>query len=307
MKLKIAVTGALGYSGSYIAREAGSRGHEVVALTNSPDKENPLALPIMPLAWDAPEQLEAVLRDCDVLINTYWVRFNHKNFSHEQAVRNTKILFSAAHAAGIKRIVHTSITHPDAQSDLSYFRGKAELEEFLRKLPIPSSILRPAVLFGETPEESILIGNMAWTLRHFPLVGVFGDGKYRLQPLHVKDFAELALREAERPDGKKEITQAVGPEIYSFRELWEMLGKTIGCPRKIVSVPAWLGWSVARLTGMLFGDVMLTRDEVRGLTEDRLAVENAPAAGKHSLHAWCEHNARTLGKNYASELSRRKL
>lgn len=306
MKLKIAVTGALGYSGTYIAREAHSRGHQVIALTNSPHRENPLSLPIVSLAWDAPVQLEAVLRECDVLINTYWVRFNGKNLSHARALRNTQMLFTAARAAGVKRIVHTSITHPDAYSDLSYFSGKAEAEKYLRELPVPSSILRPALLFGRTPEESILINNMAWALRRFPLVGVFGDGKYRLQPLHVQDFAELALHEAERTDRENAIIEAVGPEIYSFRELWEMIGKAIGKPRKTISVPPWFGWGIARLTGMLFGDVMLTRDEVRALMENRLVVENAEPAGSRSLRVWCEHNAKNLGKDYASELSRRK-
>lgn len=306
MKLKIAVTGALGYSGSYIARELCTRGHEVVALTNSVTRENPLELKIRPLSWNDVESLTDNLCGCDVLVNTYWVRFNHKRFTHAQAVENTKTLFSAARNAGVKRIVHTSITHPDEKSSLSYFRGKAELESFLQNIGIPCSILRPAVLFGETPEESILIGNMAWALRRFPFVGVFGDGKYRVQAIHVRDFAQLAVREVLRTDAESAIVNAVGPETYSFRELWKMLGKAIACERPVLSIPAWLGWAVARLAGIFFGDVMLTRDEVRGLMEDRLAVDGAVSAGQSSLREWCSLNAQKLGEKYASELSRRR-
>lgn len=305
--MKIAITGALGYSGSYIAREALSRGHSVIAMTNSKSRENPLSLPIVPLPWENSEPAKSALRECDVLINTYWVRFNHTSFSHEKALENTKRLFNLAKDAGIKRIVHTSITHPDAKSDLSYFRGKAELEHFLDELSVPNSILRPAVLFGESPEESILIGNMAWCLRRFPLVGVFGSGTYRLQPIHVRDFAEIALNEAEKADCNNTVIEAVGPETYSFRELWIMLGQAIGFPRPVISVPPGFGWLIARLTGMFFGDVMLTQDEVRGLMEDRLAVDGGKPAGHRSLREWCFSNATTLGKHYASELSRRNL
>lgn len=98
-------------------------------------------------------------------------------------VENTKRLFAAASTAGVKRIVHTSITQPDAQSALPYFRGKAELEEGLAATGIPHSVLRPAVLFSETPAESILINNMAWSLRRLPALAAFGPGRYRLQPI----------------------------------------------------------------------------------------------------------------------------
>lgn len=304
--MKIAVTGALGYSGRYVAAEARSRGHEVLALTNSPERANPLSLPVRPLTWNDAAALEDALRGCDVLVNTYWVRFNYKTFTHERAVANSKILFAAARAAGVNRIVHTSITHPDAKSPLTYFRGKAELEAELLRAGTPCSILRPAVLFGETPEESILIGNMAWALRRFPIVGVFGSGNYRIQPLHVRDFAERCVREAERTDGGNAIIEAVGPETYSFRELFEMIGREIGCLRPIVSVPPSFGWLVAHAAGTFFGDVMLTRDEVRGLMEDRLAVDGALPAGTRSLRAWCAAVAENLGRKYVSELSRRR-
>ena len=71
-----------------------------------------------------------------MLINTYWVRFDHRGFSHGEAVANTKILFQAAKEAGVRRIVHVSITNPDLHSDLPYFRGKAELESALKGLGV---------------------------------------------------------------------------------------------------------------------------------------------------------------------------
>ena len=306
----IAITGVLGYSGRYIAAEARKRGWRVIGLTNSAGRlANPEGYELRPMPWGKHEG-EGALEGVDVLVNTYWVRFSysgrgHAAFSHSEAVANTKALFSAAVQAGVKRIVHTSITQPDATSALPYFRGKAELESALAATGIPHSILRPAVLYGESPQESILINNMAWSLRRLPCVATFGSGKYRIQPIHVQDFAELAMAEAEHDDDAR-IVQAVGGETYSFRELWEMLAKAMGVHRPIIPVPVWLGRVCTHALGMLVGDVMLTYDEIQGLMQDRLAVDESPAVGSRSLRVWAQENAATLGRSYQSELKRRR-
>lgn len=303
----IAITGVLGYSGRYIAAEAARRGWRVIGLTNSGERlPNPAGYELRALPWgDAGNTLAGV----DVLVNTYWVRFTHSGgrhaaFSHTEAVENTKAMFRAAVAAGVSRIVHTSITHPDATGPLPYFRGKAELEQALAATGLPHSILRPAILFGESPQESILINNMAWCLRHLPCAATFGMGRYRLQPIHVQDFAELALREAEHTEQARTI-HATGAETYTFRELWHMLAGALRVRRPILPVPAWVGYAAACVLGRIVGDVMLTRDEIRGLCEDRLATD-APPAGQRSLRDWAYRHAATLGKTYQSELARRR-
>ncbi|HEY9245387.1 MAG TPA: NAD(P)H-binding protein, partial [Candidatus Methanoperedens sp.] len=178
------VTGAFGYSGKYIARRLLDAGHEVSTLTGSPDRINPFdgRVKAFPFNFDNPEKLIDSLRGASVLYNTYWVRFNHRDFSHSVAVENTLKLFDAAKKAKIQRIVHVSITNPSEDSHLPYFSGKAKLERALIESGISYSILRPTVLFGK---EDILINNIAWFLRKFPVFGVFGDGNYRLQPIYV--------------------------------------------------------------------------------------------------------------------------
>jgi NADH dehydrogenase len=252
-----------------------------------------------------------VLAGVDVLVNTYWVRFSyegrqggHAAFSHDEAVKNTLALFAAAQRAGVGRVVHTSITCPDATSELPYFRGKAELEQALVESGVPHSILRPAILFGDTPQESILINNMAWSLRHLPAVATFGWGNYCLQPIHVQDFAELAMDEAERSEPSR-IINATGVETYTFRELWSLLARSMGLWRPILPVPHAVGYMAAKLLGALVGDVMLTRDEIAGLSQNRLAVPGS-GLGSRRLSTWLQQHSATLGREYASELSRRQ-
>ena len=222
------------------------------------------------------------LRGVEGLINTYWVRFDHRLFTHGQAVANTKILFSAAKDAGVRRIVHVSITNPDSTSDLPYFRGKAELESFLKGLGIPHCILRPTVLFGK---EDVLINNIAWSLRHLPVVGVFGAGDYRLQPIYVDDLAQAA---AAKVSGERdEVLEAIGPETFTYRELVAKVARAIGVKRPIISVPPALGYWGCRLVGLFVGDVVITREEIRGLMEGRLYVD-APPLGATKLTEWME-------------------
>ncbi len=241
------------------------------------------------------------LRGASVLYNTYWVRFNYARFKHSAAVENTLRLFEAAKEAGVRRVVHVSITHPSEDSPLEYFRGKARLERALRESGLSHAVLRPTVLFGR---EDILINNIAWLLRRFPVFGVFGHGEYRLQPIYVDDFAALAV---ETGRGEEDATiEAIGPETFTYRELAESLGRIIGHRRPIVEIPPALGYRLGAIVGKVVGDVLITREEIEGLMAGLLCVEGAPPAGTTKLTDWATANARSLGRTYASELARRR-
>jgi uncharacterized protein YbjT (DUF2867 family) len=299
--MRIAVTGALGYSGHYIAARLLEAGHEVITLTHSGGRPSPFGerVAAFPFHFDEPSRLRDCLRGTDTLVNTYWVRFNHRLFTHVQAVANTKTLFRAAKAAGVRRIVHVSITNPEITSELSYFRGKAEVEAFLRDLGVSYCILRPAVLFGG---EDVLINNIAWSLRHLPAMGVFGSGDYRLQPIHVDDLARAV---ADRVSGdRNETLEAIGPETFTYRELVARIRGAIGVRRPIVSVPPTIGYWACRLVGLFVRDVLITREEIQGLMEGRLYVD-APPLGTTRLTQWLDRHRETLGRHYASEMARR--
>lgn len=296
------VTGAFGFSGRFIATRLLAAGLRVRTLTNSPHRQHPFGDQIVahPFRFDDHNALVESLQGAAVLYNTYWVRFTHGAFSHDLAVENTLKLFQAAKQAGVRRIVHTSITNPSLDSHLDYFRGKAQLEEALGKLGPSFAILRPAVLFGT---EGILINNIAWLLRRFPLFGVFGDGSYKLQPIFVDDFAALAVEHGMGSGNL--IIDAIGPETFTYKSLVQTIGRIIDKPRPIIPIPDWLGYAVGWAVGKLVGDVVITRAEIEGLKAGLLFTESPPA-GRTSLTDWALQNADTLGRNYANELARRE-
>ena len=295
------VTGALGYTGRAVAERLIAQGVRVRTLTNSTDRPNPFgaALDIKPLAFDDADALARSLDGCEVLYNTYWVRFNHRLFNFERAVANTKALFAAAKRAGVARVVHVSILHARKADDLGYYKGKHELELALESLGVSHAMVRPGVLFGRF---DVLVNNAAWVLRRLPIFGVFGDGSYALRPMHVDDMADLMVRAgAGRED---QIIDAVGVERFTYRQLVAEISRIIGVRKPIVSVPPSAGYAVSKLVNPMVNDVIITREEISGLMRGLLDSDQ-PATGSTKLTEWAEMHKAELGVRYANEIGRR--
>ncbi len=298
--MKIAITGAFSYTGKYITRRLLAQGHEVITLTGHPNNPDPFGgqVKAYPFNFDAPDKLAETLAGVDILFNTYWVRFSHGENTHERAVANTKTLIRAAEQAGVRRIVHTSITQPTLDSDLPYFRGKAELEEAIKASSLGYAILRPTVLYGL---EDILVNNIAWILRNVRVFGLLGNGQYRLQPIFVEDYADLAVEMALREENI--VADAVGPDDLTFEEMVRLIAAETGISALLLKMPPKLALWASKIIGLFVGDVVLTQDEVDGLMRG-LLVSNDPPLAKTHLKDWLRENKDSVGKKYASELKK---
>lgn len=298
--MKIAVTGAFSYSGKYITRRLLERGEEVITLTGHPNRPDPFGGKVgtFPLDFDNENELTTSLSGTHTLYNTYWVRFDRGKNTQPRAVENTRKLVQAAVSAGVQRIVHISITNPSPDSHLPYFWGKAANEQTVIECGLSYAILRPTVLFGA---EDILINNIAWLLRRFPIFAIPGDGSYRLQPVYVDDLAKLAADVGYAQDNV--VWDAVGPDIFTFEEMVRLIGKTLGLNRGLLHVPPRLALAAAQFLNLFVDDVLLTPEEVDGLMAD-LLVSSEPPRCTTRLGDWLEGNKENVGASYASELMR---
>jgi NADH dehydrogenase len=192
------VTGALGYTGRYIARALFERGARVRTLTAHPSQPNPFGerLEIAPMDFGSPDILAQCLDGASTFYNTYWIRFPYRGATFKTAVENTRTLLRAARKSGVRRIVHISITGAAEDSPLPYFRGKGIVEREIAQSGLAYLILRPTLIFGV---EDVLVNNIAWLLRRFPLFTIPGRGDYRVQPVFVADLAALAEVARPRP------------------------------------------------------------------------------------------------------------
>jgi NADH dehydrogenase len=295
-----AVTGAFSYSGAAIASDLLQRGHDVRTLTGHPDRGSAdTPIEYRPLDFSDPVGLRNSLTGVHTLYNTYWVRFAHGTVNHEVAVTNSRVLFTAAVAAGVQRIVHVSITNPSHDSPDPYFRGKAAVEQALADSGVPSyAVARPAVLFGG---GDVLLNNIAWLLRHLPVFAIGGHGDYRLRPIHVGDLAALCVDLGARTDIA--VEDAVGPESLTFRQLVEAIRAAVGSRSVLVPVPGAVIPVLANLLNLALHDKLLTRDEYASMAAGR-ADSAAPATGTTVLTQWVVAHADELGRQYANELNR---
>jgi len=293
-----AVTGAFSYSGAAIARELLRRGHQVRTLTGHPERA-PAGTPIdcRPLDFGDPDGLRASLTGVHTLYNTYWVRFAHGAVNHEVAVANSRVLFAAAAAAGVQRIVHVSITNPNPDSPDSYFRGKAAVEQALAGSGIPSyAVARPAILFGS---KGVLVNNVAWLLRRLPVFAIGGRGDYRLRPVHVDDLAALCVDLGARTDTT--VVDAVGPESLTFREFVEAIRAAVGSRALVIPVPGVLIPVLAGALNIALRDTLLTAGEYLSLAAGR-ADSAGPATGAIAFTQWVQAHGSELGRRYLNEL-----
>ena len=294
------VTGAFGYIGRYIARRLLESGEAVRTITTHPDKPNPFggAVEAFPYSFEQPDELVARLRGASTLYNTYWIRFEHGGATFRQAVQNTITLFDCAKKAGVKRIIHISVTKASLESRLPYYRGKALQEQALMDSGVSYAIVRPTLVFGR---EDILVNNIAWLIRRFPLFPVFGSGQYKLQPVYVGDVAAIAVAFAR--DSTPVALDAIGPETFTFEEFVRVISAKIRPSVRLVRIPPTIGIALGQAIGLGVRDVILTRDELRGLMDSLLTSDQAPN-GPTRFTDWLELHGDGIGLAYSSELER---
>ena len=123
-----------------------------------------------------------------------------------------------------------------------------------------------------------------------------------MQPIYVEDLADLAIQHGR--ELQNTVTDAIGPETFTYRDLVKTVGEIIGKRRPIISVTPEIGYFAGWIIGKLVNDVMITKEEIEGLMANLLYVESPPT-GSTKLTEWAKRHSETLGLKYTSELARR--
>jgi uncharacterized protein YbjT (DUF2867 family) len=294
------VTGAFGFTGRFITRRLLAQERRVRTLTNHPQRPGAedIKVDVAPLQFtDRPALVES-LRGADVLYNTYWVRFRHGKMSFGQAIANTRTLVGAAAEAGVRKVVHISVSNPSEDSHLDYYAGKARTETLVRDSGLRWAIVRPTLVFGP---GDILLNNIAWLLRRMPVFIIPGMGDYQVQPVAGEDVAEIATWAAEQTDNM--TVDAAGPDTISYAELVESIAVAVGRRPKFMYMSPRMTLVAGRVVERFVNDVLLNGQELEGLMQELLVSHERPR-GTRRLENWLLSSADTLGTSYASELAR---
>lgn len=289
------VTGAFSFTGKYIAERLVAAGRRVTTLTNHPNRTTPISdeIRVEPYRFESPDALTTSLEGADTLYNTFWIRDPHAGPPPGNAVRYSRRLIRAAEAADVRRIVHFSVANAPASS-IPYYKAKAMVERLVKDADLSHAILRPTLVVGR---NDLLVNNLAWLLRRFPIFFVFGDGDYRIQPVFVGDVADIAVEQGAKT--ADQTLNVAGPEIYTFEAFLRLLAETLSTKCEFVHVPPRLGYVGVRALELVLRDRILTWDEARGLM-DELLVTDTPPRGETLVSDWLSAHAHRLGTEYTS-------
>src|SRR5437879_13926402 len=140
------VTGAFSFTGRFIARRLLAEERRVKTLTNHPQRAGveDITAEVAPLQFTDRAALVESMRGADVLYNTYWVRFRHGRVRFGDAVANTRILAGAARDAGVRKVVHISVSNPSEESELDYYACQSAAARAVRVADLACATITPA-------------------------------------------------------------------------------------------------------------------------------------------------------------------
>lgn len=272
----IAVTGATGFVGRHLPPLLGSRGHRIRVLARQPARARDLLGPgAEPVPGDLsdPAALTTLVRGADAVIHLVGiiVEAGAATF-HEVHVEGTRRVLAAAREAGVGRFVHMSAVGARDQADATpYHRTKWQAEELVRAAALSSAILRPSIISGA---GNAPIRAIARLHRWSPVVPVFGDGRFPMQPVWIEDVARAFARAVE--DGSIMGTfELGGPAVLSYEDFLLAIGRAAGCPRPLVHLPLALARAAAAAFDLLGPAAPLTSDQLQMLVEGSATPANA--------------------------------
>ena len=262
--------------GRHVTTLLAGRGHQVRALVRRDDPGRAAAaLPAERTPGDLadPAALAALTRGADVIVHLVGIIVEAGAATFEAVhVEGTRRLLTAAREAGVRRFVHMSaVGARDEPGATRYHRTKWRAEELVRSSGLSHAIFRPSIISGP---ENRPIRTLARLHRWSPLVPVFGDGSFAMQPVWIGDVALAFALAAERP-ALSGVFELGGPATLTYEEFVRAIGRAAGHPRPLVHVPLAVARAAAAALGVMGPLAPLTLDQLQMLVEGSATPANA--------------------------------
>jgi len=277
---KIITLFGAGFLAKHLMRELTKLDYRVKVATRNPYLKgylkplgNPGQIELFKTNIFNPEDIKKVLKNCDLVINLVGILYETRKQKFNQIhVQFPTLLSNICNELGIKNLIHVSALGVKEKHNSLYMQSKLEGEKNIQDIFKPSVILRPSVVFG--PEDKFF--NTFASLAQFsPALPLVGGGKTKFEPIYVGDVAKAIVKALELNNSEPKIYELGGPEVYSFKELMEILLNQIKKKRLLMPIP----FSVAKFQSyflQMMPNPLLTPDQVKLLQYNNIISGDYP-------------------------------
>jgi dihydroflavonol-4-reductase len=245
--MRVALTGASGYTGGRLLEALAARGDEVVALVRPQsvtDRVTSLAFRVVVGVIVYAADAARLVGDVDAVVHVaavYRTAGHPDSYYREVNVIGTERLLEAAARRGVRRFVHTStvgvhghVERPPADETAPYAPGdiyqatKAEAEqlalEYHRKRGVPVAVVRPGAIYGPGETRFVKLFRAIARGRY----AIVGTGRTFYHPVFIDDLVDGFLLALDRPEAVGEAFLVCGPSYVSQSDLAALIAKHTG-------------------------------------------------------------------------------
>jgi uncharacterized protein YbjT (DUF2867 family) len=266
----IIITGATGFVGEEVVKQARAAGHPVRAIVRDPQRALWLAERYGVELFHgnvlyAPS-IEGAMQDAKCVIHLVGIIREWKENTFDRVhVQATKHVIDEAKKAGVKRFVHMSALGTRENARSRYQQTKWAGEDCVRKSGLAWTIFRPSFIYG--PKDKA-INTLAKLVQRLPFVPVLGSGDTKIQPISVANVARAFVGAIRNDESINQVYDLCGPEAFTWNELYDKLQKILGTRKPKCHLPL----PIARVQAAVFEKILpnppFTRDQLLMLQED---------------------------------------
>lgn len=229
---KILLAGATGYLGKYIASELKNCNHDAKLLIRYPEKapnefnKNELVIGEV----TKPETIHGKLEGIDVVISTVGITKQKDGFTYMDVDYQANMnLLNEACKAGVKKFIYVSALNADKLTHLKMCNAKERFVNELMASGLEYCIVRPNGFFSDMTEFLKMAKKGKAEL--------FGDGNYKMNPIHGADLAKVCVAAIDLIDNEIEVG---GPDVFTHNEIVELAFNTLNKKTKVAYMPEWI-------------------------------------------------------------------
>ena len=274
--LRVTVFGGTGFLGRHLIKHLCNQECVIKVPTRNPAKGyflQPLGdvgqINLIKFDLSDNRKLENLIEDSDIIINLIGILFEkkrndfinlHYNFV-KRLVDNINL--------NKKHFIQISALGVNRYKNSLYSRSKFNAEEYIQKNSKKFSIIRPGLIFG--PEDNFFCKFAKMSL-FSPFLPLIMGGETKFQPVYVEDVCKGIMKIL-----KKNITNQVfefgGPDIFTFKELLQILLKTINRKKLLIYIPKIVAIIMAKFFQVL-PNPLLTEDQIKLLENNNIILNS---------------------------------